>query len=287
MMKYEGRIGKQFKSFDVKELSFNGESRTISGYAAVFNNKDKAGDILLKGCFAKSIQDRGPESQANDKIIMLWQHDQHEPIGRICVLKEDDRGLYFEAVIDDVERGNQAIKQLESGTLNQFSIGYSYVCEKCEYDQERDAFIVKEVVLYEISVVSIGCNGETEYLGLKSESEDPYEELMNEIESAIKGMPIRKKEEIQMIIRKALSLGQFKPGVPLKAVEPLEEVKADTNNKVKLFSLSKYTGKVGRNPITSIVSLVTELTLKRPNLFPLKFKVIKPSPIVGLLSISL
>ena len=232
-MKYEGRIGKQFKEFAVKELSYNGESRTISGYAAVFNNRDKAGDILLKGCFAKSIQDRGPESQANDKIIMLWQHDQHEPIGKISVLIEDEKGLYFEAVIDDVERGNQAIKQLESGTLNQFSIGYSYVWEKCEYDQERDAFIVKEVVLYEISVVSIGCNGDTEYLGLKSESTDPYEELKNEIESAIKGLPIRKKEEIQTLVRKALSLGQFKPEVPRKAVEPLEEVKADT--KIKLF----------------------------------------------------
>ena len=232
-MKYEGRIGKQFKEFAVKELSYNGESRTISGYAAVFNNRDKAGDILLKGCFAKSIQDRGPESQANDKIIMLWQHDQHEPIGKISVLIEDEKGLYFEAVIDDVERGNQAIKQLESGTLNQFSIGYSYVWEKCEYDQERDAFIVKEVVLYEISVVSIGCNGETEYLGLKSGSTDPYEELKNEIESAIKGLPIRKKEEIQTLVRKALSLGQFKPEVPRKAVEPLEEVKADT--KIKLF----------------------------------------------------
>ena len=232
-MKYEGRIGKQFKEFAVKELSYNGESRTISGYAAVFNNRDKAGDILLKGCFAKSIQDRGPESQANDKIIMLWQHDQHEPIGKISVLIEDEKGLYFEAVIDDVERGNQAIKQLESGTLNQFSIGYSYVWEKCEYDQERDAFIVKEVVLYEISVVSIGCNGETEYLGLKSESTDPYEEMKNEIESAIKGLPIRKKEEIQTLVRKALSLGQFKPEVLRKAVEPLEEVKADT--KIKLF----------------------------------------------------
>ena len=232
-MKYEGRIGKQFKPFELKELSFSAEGRTISGYAAIFNNKDKTGDILLKGCFAKSIQDRGPESQANDKIIMLWQHDQHEPIGKISVLIEDEKGLYFEAVIDDVERGNQAIKQLESGTLNQFSIGYSYVWEKCEYDQERDAFIVKEVVLYEISVVSIGCNGETEYLGLKSESTDLYEELKNEIESAIKGLPIKKKEEIQTIIAKALSLGQFKPEVPRKAVEPLEEVKADT--KIKLF----------------------------------------------------
>lgn len=234
-MKYEGRIGKQFKSFEVKELSFNGESRTISGYAAVFNNKDKAGDILIKGCFAKSIQDRGPESQANDKIIMLWQHDQHEPIGKITKLVEDEKGLYFEAFIDDVERGNQAIKQLESGTLNQFSIGYSYVWERCEYDNERDAFIVKEVVLYEISVVSIGCNGETEYLGLKAECADPYEEMKNEIESVVKGLNIRKKEEIYTIVRKALSLGQFKPNAPQKAVEPLEEVKADINNKVKLF----------------------------------------------------
>ena len=225
---YKKKLGKQFKSFEVKDLNYNGESRTISGYAAIFNNKDKEGDILLKGCFAKSISDRGPESTANDKIIMLWQHDTHEPIGRISVLKEDDKGLYFEAVIDDVERGNQAIKQLESGTLNQFSIGYSYVWEKCEYDSERDAFIVKEVVLYEISVVSIGCNGLTEYLGLKAEGIDPYEALKNDIESAIKGLPISKKEEIQTIIAKALSLGQFKPE------KPLEEVKADTK-KIKLF----------------------------------------------------
>lgn len=231
------RLGKQFKSFEVKDLGYNGESRTISGYAAIFNNKDKVNDILVKGCFAKSINDRGPESSANDKIIMLWQHDQREPIGRISVLREDDKGLYFEAVIDDVERGNQAIKQLESGTLNQFSIGYSYVREKCEYEPNLEAYIVKEVVLYEISVVSIGCNGETEYLGLKS-MDDPYEELGKEIDEACKGLPIRKKEEIQTLVRKALSLGQFKPDTP-KAEQPLEEVKADTN-KIKLFGNIKF-----------------------------------------------
>ena len=168
--KYSGRMGMQFKTFSIyaKEVNYDNESRTISGYAAVFGNKDKAGDILVKGCFSKSIQDRGPESSANDKIIMLWMHNMNEPIGRITVLNEDEKGLYFEAIIDEVPRGEQAIKQLESGTLNQFSIGYQYVWENCEYDAEKDAFIVKEVKLYEISVVSIGCNGETEYLGLKS-----------------------------------------------------------------------------------------------------------------------
>jgi hypothetical protein len=75
-------------------------------------------------------------------------------------------------------------------------------------------------------------------LGLKAEGSDPYEELKNDIESAIKGLPIRKKEEIQTIIRKALSLGQFKPEVPRKADKPLEEPKADT--KIKLFSNIKF-----------------------------------------------
>ena len=221
------KLGKQFKVFETKELNWNGESRTISGYAAIFGNVDKVRDVLVKGCFAKSIQDRGPESTANDKIIMLWQHDRREPIGKITVLKEDDRGLYFEAVIDDVERGNQTLKQLESGTLNQFSIGYSYVWDNCEYDSERDVLIVKEVILYEISVVSIGCNAETEYLGLKSE-ENPYNELKAEIESVCKGLSISKKEEVQTIISKALSLVNFKPE------KPLEEKQADT--KITLFN---------------------------------------------------
>lgn len=158
-------------------------------------------------------------------------HDMHEPIGRITLLQEDEKGLYFEAYIDDVERGNQALKQLESGTLNQFSIGYSYVWEKCEYDRERDCLVVKEVILYEISVVSIGCNGETEYLGLKSaeEYESALESLPVEISDVCKGLPIRKREEIQMLVRKAMSLARYKP-----ADKPLDEEGAD--EKIKLFT---------------------------------------------------
>lgn len=213
--KYIGRMGIQYKTFSIyaKEVNYDNESRTISGYAAIFGNKDKAGDILIKGCFSKSIQDRGPESSANDKIIMLWMHNMNEPIGRITVLNEDDKGLYFEAIIDDVPRGNQAIKQLESGTLNQFSIGYQYVWENCEYDAEKDAFIVKEVKLHEISVVSIGCNGETEYLGLKTveDAERVYEELVGEIAEVCSGMNAQKQMKIQRIISKAMSLASFKP----------------------------------------------------------------------------
>lgn len=234
--KYIGRLGMQYKTFSIyaKEVNYDEESRVISGYAAIFGNKDKAGDILIKGCFAKSIHDRGPESSANDKIIMLWMHDMNEPIGNILVLIEDEKGLYFEAEIDDVPRGNQAVKQLESGTLNQFSIGYQYVWENCEYDSEKDAFIVKEVKLYEISVVSIGCNGETEYLGLKSieDAENSYKELNEEISEICFGMSALKQQKIQRIISKAMSLASFKPD--FRKQNSLEERKAAMpDNKIK------------------------------------------------------
>ena len=57
---------------------------------------------------------------------------------------------------------------------------------------------MKEVILYEISAVSIGCNGETCYTGLKTaeEVEDKVIELHNEIESGLQGLSMKKKIEI-------------------------------------------------------------------------------------------
>lgn len=228
--KYQGKIGFQVKSIEAKELVHNSESRKISGYAAVFGNKDKAGDILIKGCFAKSIAERGPESSAKDKIIHLWMHDMKEPVGKITALKEDDHGLYFEAEISKIPQGDRYIEQLRDGTLNQFSIGFKYVWDKVEYDEERDAFIVKEVVLYEISAVSIGCNGETEFLDFKSD-ENAYKLFDKEISEALKG--VENKLQIMQLINKAISLGaNMKPQIAL------HEQRAENNKTI--FSNLKF-----------------------------------------------
>lgn len=231
--KYQGRIGYQTKNH--KEYKYSEESRTISGYAAVFNNVDKAGDKLIKGCFAKSINDRGPVSAANDKIMFLWMHDMKEPIGKITLLKEDDHGLYFEAEIDNIPLGDRCIEQFKSGTLNQFSIGFNYVWDKCEFvEVEGDMaayFECKELILHEISVVSIGCNGETEFLGFK-DGTDVYEEFQKEVSATIKETP--NKTEIMKLITKAYSLGKLEPNKSLKQPEPKAEAKSIFSN-VKLL----------------------------------------------------
>lgn len=243
--KKRGAIGMQYKtfSFDTKDVAVNSESRRISGYAAIFGNKDKAGDILIKGCFSKSIQERGPQSNANDKIVHLWMHNMNEPVGKIVTLIEDDKGLYFEADIDKIDLGDREITQLESGTINQFSIGYSYVWDKVDYDSEKDAFIVKEVILYEISVVSIGCNGETYYTGLKTaeEVEDKVIELHNEIESGLQGLSMKKKIEILGLFSKFKALMSVKPEGDMKnKIRSLAQDQAAENPKKSLFHNVKF-----------------------------------------------
>lgn len=72
------------KEFAVTKADIaNEDEHIILVKFANFGNKDSAGDILIKGCFAKSINDRGPGSATNRKIAFVWQHDFADPIGRI------------------------------------------------------------------------------------------------------------------------------------------------------------------------------------------------------------
>lgn len=207
-----------YKSIDlVSELKADSESRTISGYAAIWNNIDSARDMLLKGCCGKSITERGPESSTNRKIAYLWQHNMSEPIGRITKLVEDDKGLYFEAVIDKVPKGDQCLEQLKSGTLNQFSIGYQYVWDNCEWDSAKDCFVVKEIKLFEISVVTLGCNEETAFTGMKSEQlESERNQLLRETETAIKALPYEEQIKIRQLITKHIALAEAESTISLK-----------------------------------------------------------------------
>ena len=227
-------IGKQYRSINLKAYQFDKDSRTISGYAAIFGNVDKANDMLIRGCFAKSIRDRGPESAANDKIICLWMHDMKEPIGTITKLIEDEIGLYFEAKIDEIELGDRCLIQLESGTINQFSIGYDYVWERCKWVEVNveDIFMVNEVILYEISPVSIGCNPATFYTGLKStEIESESIKLQDKIIDAIKDLPINKKSLLQSLFSEIWTLAKIYPAEATKdAKKPIETKDDDKEN---------------------------------------------------------
>ena len=185
-------LTKYFSAKSMKDLDT--DSHIIEIKFASYGSPDSDGDILLKGCFAKSINERGPESSTNRKIVFLWQHDIKDPIGKIMKIEEREDGAYATIKLSDfdaVPNARRAYAQLKDEDINQFSFGFDYVWDKVEYDEELDAFIVKEVKLYEISVVTLGANELTEFIG----------EIANEehIEKYLKELSIKDKDRFNKI----------------------------------------------------------------------------------------
>lgn len=198
-----------YKSFAHKAVVEEGSNK-VTGILNAFGNIDSARDIVIKGAFAKSISERGPGSSTHRKIAFLWMHDMKMPIGRFTKLEETNAGLYYEGELDEIPFSQDTIKpQLKSGTLDQHSIGYNYVYDKLEYDQEQDAFIVKELDLYEGSIVTLGCNENTPFGGFKDylDQVDDFRDMSQRADFLIKKMGSYESEiELRNILQKYQSL---------------------------------------------------------------------------------
>src|SRR4030095_1494016 len=185
--------------------------RKVSGYLASFGNKDSDGDLIVKGAFAKSIAERGPNSNTARKIAYLYQHDMRDPLGQFTMLKEDNYGLYFEAELDNIPQADRVLEQYKSGTLNQHSIGFQYVFDKMEYEESTQTFIIKEVNLFEGSVVTIGANENTPFMGMKSEIlKTELDILKRDTEKFLKSLPTNMEYEARQLISKHIALAENK-----------------------------------------------------------------------------
>lgn len=140
----------------------------VTGYFAMFGNKDLDGDIIEQGAFTKTIQERGP--QGKGLIKYLLDHDTRKVVAKINELYEDEKGLRYVAKIGTHSVGQDFQKMIESELINQHSFGFSIPKDKQYFDQSRKANIIKEVIMYEGSAVQfLGANPETTFVDLKSE----------------------------------------------------------------------------------------------------------------------
>lgn len=151
---------REYKSFKF-ELESADESGEFSGYAAVFGNKDNGGDIIEKGAFSKTIrEDFG-------RIKILSQHTDCElPIGKPLELREDDKGLFIRGKISDTAKGRDIQTLMKDGVLNELSIGYDAV--EFDYDSEQGVRRLKEIKLWEVSIVTWAMNDQAKIDEVKS-----------------------------------------------------------------------------------------------------------------------
>lgn len=160
-MKFQNHIlTAQPASFELKSDT----SGRISGYGSIFGNADRQGDIVLPGAFTKSLA----RTQASGEMpVMLWSHAQEQPIGRWTAVREDSKGLYVEGFLNlKTERGREAHQHIVAGDAGGLSIGYTTPKGGREY-VSKGQFHLKEVDLFEISVVAIPANPQARISSVK------------------------------------------------------------------------------------------------------------------------
>lgn len=200
------------------------DQRIIEGYLIVWGKVNLYDEMVIKGACAKSIADRGPKSNAQYKITFLWQHHMDDPLSLFAELEEDNFGLRFKTMpLDDVPNADRALKQIRSGTLNQFSVGFDYVWDKVEYDEANDCLVLLEIDLFEGSIVTIGADSETYAL----RSKEDVLLLHDDTDEFIKQLPRKQQFEARQLFARHKSLMNLEPLEQRK--KALDEGKPTTN----------------------------------------------------------
>jgi HK97 family phage prohead protease/HK97 family phage major capsid protein len=141
--------------------SGNIESISIEGYANT-NAVDRQGDII-----PTVVWEAGLENYLKNPIMLAY-HDHGQPIGRMTDHKIDTRGLWIKASISSA--AEDVFNLVKAGVLTAFSVGFRI--KDAMYDSVLDLFIIKELELLEISVVSVPANQDSLFSLAKSFDND-------------------------------------------------------------------------------------------------------------------
>ncbi len=142
----------------------------IMGYASTVD-VDRHGDVI-----PNSVWERGLENYLKNPVILAF-HDHNQPVGRMVEHKIDERGLWIKAKIS--KAADRVYQLVKDEVLTAFSVGFRI--KDAEYNTAAEVFLVKELELHEISVVSVPANQNTLFNLQKSfSSPEEYTEFIKQ-----------------------------------------------------------------------------------------------------------
>jgi HK97 family phage prohead protease len=168
----------QFKAMP-GQVSIDEAKGVVECFVAGIGNKDSVGDIVLPGAFTESLKRRKPR--------VVWGHDWNHPIGKVLEIYEvpasDPRlpakmkragigGLFARVQFNlKADKGREAFANVAFyGEEQEWSIGYKTL--DAIYDNQRQANLLREVELYEVSPVLHGANQLTGTISIKAAEPD-------------------------------------------------------------------------------------------------------------------
>lgn len=179
------------KTFDTHfEIKSVDEQGYFKGYGSVFDNVDSYRDIMVAGCYQKTL---GKWAEKGRFPAMLWQHDQRQPIGVYTVMREDTKGLYVEGQLAlKTRQGAEAFELMKMDALGGLSIGFQTIEE--DYDYKTDIRKVTEVALYELSLVTFPANEEAKISSVKDALQSGEVPTERELEKYLRDVGFSSKQ---------------------------------------------------------------------------------------------
>jgi HK97 family phage prohead protease len=114
----------------------------FAGYASVFDQIDRGGDIVRPGAFKRTLGE-------GKTVPLLWQHQPGKCIGVIEHIAEDTRGLQVIGRLNDDALAAMLGRELQRGRLTGLSFGYRVQAAA----KGRTARELNDVDLLEVSLV--------------------------------------------------------------------------------------------------------------------------------------
>jgi len=156
--------------FELK--SFDEATGTFEGYGSYFNNVDQGKDVVLPGCFDKTISEH---KTAGTMPSMFWNHNPNEPVGEYKSWGQDGKGLLTGGTLwtgKGIPRVEQTYLFMRSKSAKGMSMGYKTMDKNIRKDGVRE---LKSVSVKEISVLPFPMNERCTILSVKaiSESDGP------------------------------------------------------------------------------------------------------------------
>jgi len=175
-------MSKEIRSGEPVEIRAEGDTISVSGYAAVFNSETIIGgsyrEQIAPGAFADAI--------GRDDVIFLINHDGL-PMARTksgtLTLAEDERGLYMSAELDSSDPDVRAIvPKMKRGDLDKMSFAFSPEVQSWDDSGDMPLRTIRQASLYDVSIVTYPAYQDTD-IGLRSLSEFRSAQETKEIES--------------------------------------------------------------------------------------------------------
>jgi len=175
-------MSKEIRSGEPVEIRAEGDTISVSGYAAVFNSETIIGgsyrEQIAPGAFADAI--------GRDDVMFLINHDGL-PMARTksgtLNLAEDERGLYMSAELDSSDPDVRAIvPKMKRGDLDKMSFAFSPEIQSWDDSGDMPLRTIRQASLYDVSIVTYPAYQDTD-IGLRSLSEFRSAQETKEIES--------------------------------------------------------------------------------------------------------